>query len=371
MNKLRIAIASVLKPVTEPRAFTKLALSLRETNKYHLNIIGFCAKKTPILQDIQFTCVFKRNRTHYSRILAPLKFLAELFSYRPHLVIVTTYELLPMALLGKLFLKYKLIYDLQENYHKNVLLNKTTPKWVRAFLAYLIKGIEGPAHPFIDHYFFAERSYPKEFPYITQYTVLENKYHGKVIQKKERAGNQDRTVLLISGTITPVFGIENALKWFLSLHQEMPGICLQIIGHVPLQEFKRQLEEWTQNHPQIKLNLSNHPLPHSLLYKELLKADVVLMPYENLHSIRYKIPTKLYESIALQKPILISANPLWQEIIGAYPAGMSIDFSSIHEAKNHLTALMAMSLYKNMPAIEVTWESEKLKLLKVIQHFLS
>src|SRR5680860_995089 len=171
MNKARIVIASVLKPVTEPRAFHKLALSMRETNKYHLNIIGFYSKKKPILKGIQFTCIFNRHRTHFFRALAPIKFLMEVFKYKPDLVIVSTYELVPMALLGKLWFKYKLVYDLQENYSKNILSNRTVPFGLRHFLSFFIKAIEASAHPFMDHYFFAEKSYPLEFPYITKYTL--------------------------------------------------------------------------------------------------------------------------------------------------------------------------------------------------------
>src|SRR5690606_37631719 len=104
MNKYRIVIASVLKPVTEPRAFSKLALSMRETNKYHINIIGFCAKKSQNLKGIRLTPIFCRHRTHIYRAVAPFRFLREIFAYKPNLVIVTTYELLPMALLGKVFL---------------------------------------------------------------------------------------------------------------------------------------------------------------------------------------------------------------------------------------------------------------------------
>src|SRR5690606_31766553 len=172
MIKARIVIASELKPVTEPRAFHKLALSLRETNKYRINIIGFCSKKKPVLEDLLFTGIFCRPRSHPSRLLASLKFLREIFRYRPQLVIVTTYELLPSALVGKLFLRYRLVYDLQENYHQNVLLNQTLFAGIRKIVAGIIQLVERAAHPFIDHYFFAEQVYPSQFPYIKKFTVL-------------------------------------------------------------------------------------------------------------------------------------------------------------------------------------------------------
>ncbi|MEX2593286.1 MAG: glycosyltransferase [Anditalea sp.] len=370
MNKARIVIASVLKPVTEPRAFAKLALSMCETNKYHLNIIGFYSKKAPILEDIQFTCIFNRHRSHFFRALAPLKFLVEIFKYKPNLVIVSTYELVPMALIGKFFLKYKLIYDLQENYHKNVLLNNTVPFGLRQLLSLFIQTIEKSAHPFIDHYFFAEQSYSREFPYILRFTILENKYPGKVKMEGPKPLDEDRSTLIISGTITPVYGIENAIRWFLSLHREFPGLSLKIMGHVPLQNFKKQLEELAIQHPQVKLNLSTIPIPYPDIQEEILKADIVLMPYENISSIQSKIPTKLYESIALQKPILISTNPLWQEIIDPYPAGIAVDFLKISEAKTIYKKLMTTPLYLKIPGPEVTWGAEKPKLLQAIEGLL-
>lgn len=367
MNKARIIIASVLKPVTEPRAFFKLALSMRETNKYHLNIIGFYSKKTPVLKGIQFTCIFNRHRTHFYRALARIKFLAEIIRYKPNLVIVTTFELLPMSIIGKLFLKYKLVYDLQENYHRNILYNKTVPFGLRHLLSLYIKVIEKSAHPFIDHYFFAEQSYTREFPYISRYTLLENKFSGKVISDPPKPLEEDHSTFIISGTITPVYGIENAIQWFLSLHREFPGIRLKITGHVPLQKFKRKLEKSAFPHPQIQLNLSNQPIPYSFILNEIEEADIVLMPYENIDSVQSKIPTKLYESIALQKPVLISANPLWQEIIDPYPAGMAIDFINTSEAMATYKKLLATPLYLNSPGREVTWEAEKPKLLKAIE----
>lgn len=370
MDKTRIVIASVLKPLTEPRAFSKIALSLRETNKYHLNIIGFCSKKLPSLPDVHFTQIFGGHRTHYSRFLAPIKFILELFRFKPRLVIVTTYELLPAALLGKVFLRYKLVYDVQENYSKNVLLNRGSIGKFNVITAFVIQCIERISHHFIDHYFFAEKSYQHEFPHIKNYIVLENKYAGNPLPEKIQNVINDSATLLISGTITPAYGIEESIRWFLSLQAEMPFIKLKIIGHVPLIKFKKRVEELTYDHPEIQLKISPRALPHSLLLKELVAADIVLLPYKNLDSIRSKIPTKLYESIALQKPVLVSSNPLWQDLISPYPAGMCLDFSCSSEAKNHFHQLMRLPLYQKKPGKEVSWESEKPKLLTLIRKLL-
>lgn len=365
MNKYRIVIASVLKPVTEPRAFSKLALSMRETSKYHINIIGFCSKKTQNVAGVRLSPIFFRHRTHIFRLFVPLKFLLKLVAYRPHLVIVTTYELLPMALLGKMLLGFRLVYDLQENYAQNLLLNESAPKSIRSLLATSIKAIEKVAHPFIDHYFFAEQIYHREFPYIKNYTVLENKYTGKPSSPPRPLSHQP--TFIISGTITPVYGIEKAVRWFMALQGHFPQARLQIVGHVPLRSFQKKLEQVVASHPNIHLNISSQPLAYDLLLEAVRQADVVLMPYETSDSIRFKIPTKLYESIGLMKPVLISKNPVWQNIINAYPAGIAVDFANQAEAKSEYLRLLHLPLYQNPPKEEVTWAGEKSKLMAYLE----
>ena len=368
MNKYRIVIASVLKPVTEPRAFSKLALSMRETNKYHINIIGFCSKKSEKSNGIRLTPIFCRQRTHILRVLAPFKFLREIIDYKPNLVIVTTYELLPMALLGKTLLGFHLIYDLQENYSQNVLLNGSAPRTLRFFLASWIRIIEKSAHRFIDHYFFAEQIYQSQFPYIQNYTVLENKYAGPPPAGRRPLSRQPE--FIISGTITPVYGIEKAIHWFLSLLKHFPEARLLVVGHVPLPSFQERIEQLVSPYPNIRLNISPNPIAHHVILEAVQQADVVLMPYEILDSIRYKIPSKLYESIALRKPILISKNPSWEKIIAQYPAGLAVDFSKYEAATSQFLDLSSLPLYRSNPGKEVTWEGEKEKLMAILRKFL-
>lgn len=369
MNKYRIVIASVLKPVTEPRAFTKLALSMLETNKYHINIIGFCSKKHVKTSGIHFSPIFCRTRTHLLRLFVPFKFLSRLITYRPDAVIVTTYELLPMAILARTVLGFKLIYDLQENYSHNFLLNRSSHRMLRQLAAFLIRSIEKLAHPLVDHYFFAEQIYQHQFPEITRYTVLENKYAGPVgpLPKTPRS---KEPLLLISGTITPVYGIEKAIHWFLSLRESFPLARLHILGHVPLTDFQTRLEKLSFDRPEISLNISSRPLDYTEILEAVQQADVVLLPYEPLDSIRFKIPSKLYESVALHKPLLISKNPLWEEIIQAYPAGLAVDFSKSHDAAKVFRELLDLPLYQTTPGVEVHWEGEKPKLNRILQQLL-
>src|SRR5690606_5152498 len=367
MNKTRIVIASVLKPVTEPRAFSKLALSLRETNKYRINIIGFCSKKSQTVDDIGFTAIFCRKRTHISRLFASLKFLRVLFQDTPAVVIVTTYELLPAALLGKAMLRFKLVYDMQENYAQNILLNHSTPNILRRLLAGIVRGVERTAHPWVDHYFFAEQVYARQFQHINKFSVIENKFTPPFPLSLLDTVIPVPPHFVISGTITPVYGIEKAVLWFLALQEHLPEATLTIIGHVPLEAFRKKLIAWAALHHNIYLQISTHPIDYHLILNAVQQAAVVLMPYELVESIRYKIPSKLYESVALRKPLIISENPSWSQIVDYYPAGISIDFTKTDNAVIDFQTLQVRRLYRISPGPEVQWEGEAGKLVRVLE----
>src|SRR5690606_24420162 len=141
------------------------------------------------------------------------------------------------------------------------------------------------------------------------YTVLENKYAGP--PPAVRKPLSPHPEFIISGTITPVYGIEKAIYWFLALQKHYPQARLHIVGHVPLYDFQKKLEQLTAISANIRLNISPNPISYNIILEAVQQADVVLMPYETLDSIRHKVPSKLYEGIALHKPILISKNPSW------------------------------------------------------------
>lgn len=163
MTQPNIVVASVLKPLKDPRAYYRFAHSLRETNKYLINIIGFSTKKESNEKNIKFYSIFSQKRNHFSRITAGWSFLKNIIPIKPKLVIITTFELLPAAVLGKMFLKYALVYDVQENHLMNLSQNKTISGWRKNLSKVLVYFIESCSKPFIDHYFLRRKHIKMNF----------------------------------------------------------------------------------------------------------------------------------------------------------------------------------------------------------------
>jgi hypothetical protein len=367
MHQIPIVIASVLKPLKDPRAYYRFAFSLRETNKYNINIIGFSLKKEPEEENIKLHSIFSKNRNDFSRALAGARFFKRLFQIKPKLVIVTTFELLPAAILAKWMLGFALVYDLQENHVLNLSQNKTMSGWKKDLSKAFVSLVESCSNPFIDHYFFAEKVYQKEFPKIKSPTLLPNKYYGPVQDIKPVSFVSGKNLrFLISGTLTEVYGILEGIEWFKSVLAYFPQATLTVIGHVPMQVYYQKLCEATAEQRSIQFEGSENPIPYSAILKAYSESDIVLLPYHQIPSISPKIPSKMYESIALGKPCLFQVNTEWEDICSVYPAGKVIDFWDLTHSQQHLNDFLKGTYFDLKPGDEVLWKSNEAKFLDVV-----
>jgi hypothetical protein len=82
------------------------------------------------------------------------------------------------------------------------------------------------------------------------------------------------------------------------------------------------------------------------------------MPYGNLPQIRHCFPTKIFEAVALNCPILISYGEIWNNFITNYSAGLLVDFRQdipievIHEARSH-------QFYPHSTPDTIYWETQE------------
>ncbi|WP_373497064.1 hypothetical protein, partial [Aquiflexum sp.] len=312
--------------------------------------------------------LFCKKRNHYSRLFVNLKMFGILFKDAPKVIIITTFELLPAGILCKLFLKTRLIYDVQENHSLNIQENKTQSCIKKSFTRILVKFIESRSKSFIDHYFFAEACYRDEFPELKPVTVLENKFFGNNCPNapiNNVIGHQYR--FLISGTLTKVYGVLEGVKWFKNINEIYPETTLHIIGHVTLPEYLHQIEYKTLGHPAITCEISRFPIPYSDILKAYHHAHIILMPYYQIPSIQPKIPSKLYESFALLKPCLFSPNPKWKSLSDSYPGGLEMDFKDLTNAKENFQTFLNQKYYLKLPGHEVLWKSQEEDFLKVME----
>jgi len=371
MNQTSVLIASILKPVDDPRMFEKFGNSLAQTNKYEVNIIGFEAKKYKKIENISLYPVFNFKRLSLKRLLAPLIYLRILLKVKPEIIIVNTPEILAFTILYKLFLNGKIIYDIQENYFRNIIYNKNYLWGVKHLFGVLIRLKELISYPFIDQVLYSDQGYQKEMPFWNnKSTLIRNTYidpQTEFDQTKKFPGG--RIELLYSGTIAENYGIFEVISFVDSLHQVNPDISLIVIGYSANQLTRARLFEKTKDKSHIQLIGINKPVSHGLIIEAIRKADFGIINYKINPSTANCFPTKIYEYMANELPIIIQNYPPWSSFCLKYDAGMVLDFSHVEYEKVN-NQILNTKFYRNGIPDIIFWRNDEKKLLNNVQNTL-
>ncbi len=354
MNKKIVVIASVLKPVNDSRNYEKTAISISKSGNYQVHLVGQKVLNTPMGSSILFNPLFSFQRLSIKRLFAGWIFLRYLFRIKPDVIIVTTFELLKPAIFYKIIKGKKLIYDVQENYFRNLIYTNSFPFGIKHILAIGVRILEYLTRPFVNHYFLAEKNYEKEFSFAkNKNTILENKLlKGSV---KPRMKGQDDTIqLLYSGTIAENYGIFEAIELAKALHTFENKIRLKIIGFAPQAKILEKVNSEIQDSGFISIVGGDTFVSHQEILSFIAASDFGLISYRSDKSTENCIPTKIYEYLAHQLPYIIGSNPLWLELTNNYKAGIEIDYAKPNTEKL-LQQIKEGKFYTTLPGDEIYW----------------
>jgi glycosyltransferase involved in cell wall biosynthesis len=364
--KRKIVIASVLKPVNDTRMFEKIGLSLDETKKFEVHIIGFEAC-SPSESNIHFHHLNFFKRLSLKRIYAPWTILKKILSIQPSIIIITTHELLIISLLAKVFTGSKIIYDIQENYYRNILHTKTFPFGIRTLLAICIRTKEKLTAPFIDHFFLAEKGYETEFTFPgNRKTVLENKVKRPSLPQIKK--QKEIETLLFTGTLAESTGVFIAIEVCIKLNKLNDRIKLIIIGYCALEEQLTKIKTIVQQHDFITLIGGERLVSHSEILEQIKNANAGIISYPPNPSTTNSIPTKLFEYLGYKLPILLIRHTTWEIYCKPYNAAVVFDYPDF-QAKSILSQLNNQNFYPVEPT-DIYWENEQQRLIRVVYSLL-
>lgn len=372
MRKTRILIASVLKPVNDTRMFEKIGQSLAKLPETVVHVAGFSAKGLSNFPNIVFHPIFSFPRLSLGRLAAQWKYYKLLTQVKPEVIVANTFELLPVSVLYRIIHGCLILYDVRENYYANIRFQPTFAKPLRWLLAHTVRLIEKGASNFVLHFFLAERTYSKELPFLKKgnFTILENKFRSR---KKEETTQTTPVLLqanklhfLYSGTISEVYGILEAIDLVKALQKIEPGVTLTIIGFCAQPETLQKVQQAIADHSFITLIGGAAHVPHPEIVQAIREAHVGLLPYRLNESTRNCLPTKMFEYQANALPMLIPRNQLWETIVEAAGAGISIDFTRF-SAKDILNRLTTTAFYPGGIPEDVFWQEEEEKMLSVMR----
>ena len=366
---MRIVFASILKPVDDTRMYEKLAQSVAETNKYEINIIGFRSKLPNSNDSINCFPLFDLQRLGLKRIFASFIFLKKVINIKPKLLIICTFELLPAACFYRTFFKTRIIYDVQEDHKRNILSGTSSPKWIRYLVAAGVRLVEYCSQPWIAHYLLAEKVY-RNLPFIKQnHTLLENKFKHPADELPIKKSS-DRLRFIYSGTIARAFGIFEALELFEKIHTIQPSAELEIVGYAADKKVLNDLEKRVFEKPHIRLVGGSHLVPHQTIIRHLIQADYGLVAYRKEPNIISRFPTKIFEYLALQLPMILQNHKPWVDYCRESEAAIVIDYQDF-EAAAILEQISKKGHYPKGAPREAFWSQESALFRNLVEDLTS
>lgn len=353
----KVVLASILKPVDDTRMFWKMAGSLAAANQFKVTVIGFGER--PVSHETIATIPLGRYpRLGVGRLLAAGRVLLICFKVKPDIFIATTHELLLVAIANRILFGAKIWYDVQENYYRNIRFGGVFPAWLAAVLARWVRGKEQLLLRFFNGAFVAEKCYPSEMPFLRhRAVVLENKALPSPRRVRARSGQP--FTFLFSGTLAETTGVFHAIALVGQIHAIEPAVRLIVAGHCIRESEQKKIQQHCAGKPFIELRGVTHLLPHTQIEQAMAEADAGIVSYPRSPHTHGRIPTKLYEYLAHQLPVVCMDHPVWNKLITDCQAGVTTRFAG---AADVWPAIRDGRFYPQPPQ-HVHWHEEALRLL--------
>ena len=285
-------------------------------------------------------------------------------------------ELLPVGVLLKLLKGKKVIYDVHEDYGKQMRLRPYLPKLAGRGVAWSVNLIEKFFAIFFDGVVTATDDILKNFSYHKTAVALRNfPILARFSEIKNGKPEIDCFNLIYVGGLEEIRGITQMVQTleFLNLsNKKKVKLTLCGIFNPPSYEEKvRKLKGFE------KVECLGWVDPHDIP-KKIAQADVGIVCLYPVINYLTALPVKLFEYIAAGLPVIASNFPLWKEIVEGNKCGLTVDPLNPEEIARAIEYLVAHpELRKEMgengrrAVIEkYNWEKESERLLELYGNLL-
>lgn len=366
--RAKICILTSVHPVFDPRIFHKQAKTL-VTAGYEVALVAQHDKEE-IVDGVRIVPLpTPKNRlermakTVWKVLRLAWKEKADVYHFHDP-------ELIPVGLALKL-LRKKVIYDVHEDYHRQILNKEWVGSfWFRKIVSVIFNLSEQLAVKAFDHVLAATPDIAKKFAANTT-TVLRNLPPLELIDRVEPVGSRkDKPAIVYAGGLARVRGIKEIIR---SMEIVKDNAELWLLGEWENEEFKKGCEDldgWIYTH-----YLGSVPLTE--VYQYMKKADIGISMLHPRKNYMTSLPVKAFEYMACSLPIVMSDFPYWQGIFGECAL-----FANPHDPKSIAEKILCLLDepgkrkklgQKGRDLIEkgYTWEIERIKLLSTYERILS
>ncbi|MBC6316992.1 glycosyltransferase [Listeria grandensis] len=215
------------------------------------------------------------------------------------------------------------IYDMHENFPKALETKAWIPKGLRKPLAKIVKRVEQKCLSLCDSVVFAESSYKKDYPYVTQKSedILNYPTYQEVMPAEE---NEENTLLYVGG-IEENRGLWIMLEALNSLKQSgCAELKLKLIG--PISEVDNEKIDAFVTEHSLTSNVERlGRIPNAEISGHMATATIGLCLLKPIPNYMESMATKMFEYMSAQLPMIVSDFPMWSDLMKETQSGLSVN----------------------------------------------
>lgn len=352
---------TVLNPSTHTRIFYKLALSQQKLG-YKVSVVGHDLSPNPYENSSVQIIPFKPfHRLSFRRFFHSYRLWRICNKLQAQVYVIHSPELIPLAIWLKTTQKAQLIYDVHEDYAANIRQAVHYPTWLRKPLAKIIRSLEKWAVRHLAGVAYAEGLYDNVLNASSnQKIVLRNTFSPTSIEDISNEGTPPQPYLLYTGTIAMEWGIFDGLELWKKIRSKHP-ISFVIAGSCHASQLIDEILSWVKANDMeadFKLIGGTNYVPYGQIVNLIQNCWALTALYHLTPNLQGKIPTKFYEAMAFDRPLIYTQDIHWdqmnEEVKLGFPYQDDQDISALVKGIN----LWNENPPKHQPA-SFSWESDE------------
>lgn len=273
-------------------------------------------------------------------------------------------ELLFVGLLLKLMTKAKIIYDVHEDYAKQILSKPYLPEWTRYSIAWLVNKVEKVISRTFDAIVTATDDISNNFSYHKRIVAVRNFPVLSNFSLLNKTDNSTIFNLIYVGGLVEIRGISQVIQSLEYIQKEVKLILCGKFYPANYEEQVRSLKGFE------KVEYQGWVRPQDIPAK-MAQAEVGIVCFLPEPNHINALPNKLFEYLSCGLPVIASDFPLWKEIIEGNHCGICVNPLNPREIAQAIEYLMehpdeAKQMGKSgRKAVEerYNWELEKERLI--------